>query len=280
MYKGGKWAQQIIALQEQDGKWGWFHSLSQFYDSPITTEQALRRLERLGYTIEDECIQKAVSYMENCLTGKNCIPDRAEKVSDWKVFSSLILATGIRRFTKDISVANAVAEKWAEVITSSFVDGHYEHDKYVEAYRRILKPCGGRINGFATFYPVSLLNDCLDEKIESAFVDYLLTNESGIYYIYDRKLAILPHMFESRETSRYLGAIELLAEYKHSKQKLSFIVDWLNSNKNESGRWDMGKVVNDKIYFPLSDSWRKAETREADCTERITTLLDKLSDDL
>ena len=38
MHRNGKWAKQIIALQESDGKWGWFHSLSQFYDSPITTE--------------------------------------------------------------------------------------------------------------------------------------------------------------------------------------------------------------------------------------------------
>ncbi len=82
MYKDGKWATSIIALQDDDGKWGWFHSLSQCYNSSITTEQALRRLERLGYTIEDECIQKAVSYMDDCLTGKKTIPDRREKLLD------------------------------------------------------------------------------------------------------------------------------------------------------------------------------------------------------
>ena len=58
-YKESKWAKNIIAMQESDGKWGCFHSLSQFYHSPITTEQALRRLERLGYTIE-------MGYGENC----------------------------------------------------------------------------------------------------------------------------------------------------------------------------------------------------------------------
>lgn len=51
MHKDGKWAKQIISLQEDDGKWGCFHSLSQVYNSPLTTEQALRRLERLGYTL-------------------------------------------------------------------------------------------------------------------------------------------------------------------------------------------------------------------------------------
>ena len=63
MHKDTKWAKQIIAMQEEDGKWGSFHTLSVSSGRPITTEQALRRLERLGYTIEDVCIQKAVSYM-------------------------------------------------------------------------------------------------------------------------------------------------------------------------------------------------------------------------
>lgn len=51
MHKVGKWAKQIISLQEDDGKWGCYHFLSQVYNSQLTTEQALRRLERLGYTL-------------------------------------------------------------------------------------------------------------------------------------------------------------------------------------------------------------------------------------
>lgn len=61
MHKDGKWAKQIIELQDSEGKWGIFHSMSQPTSaSNFTTEQALRRLERLGCTIDDECIQKAV----------------------------------------------------------------------------------------------------------------------------------------------------------------------------------------------------------------------------
>ena len=66
MHKDTRWAQQIISMQEKDGKWGFFHTPSGSSRRPITTEQALRRLERLGYTIEDICIQKACS---SCWTG-------------------------------------------------------------------------------------------------------------------------------------------------------------------------------------------------------------------
>lgn len=134
MHKDGKWAKQIISLQEKDGKWGCFHSLSQFYDAPMTTEQALRRLERLGYTNEDKCVQRAVRYMDDCLTGKKAIPDRREKVHDWDVFTDLILAAWIRRFTDDNINANKVADKWTEVISRAFAGGVYDRDEYVRAY--------------------------------------------------------------------------------------------------------------------------------------------------
>lgn len=275
MHKDGKWAKQIISLQESDGKWGWFHSLSQFYNSPITTEQALRRLERLGYTIGDKCIQKAVEYMDNCLTGKNDIPDRKEKLHDWDIFTSLILATWIRRFTHDNSNANKVAKQWSEIISAAFISGRYSHGTYISAYTNIfgLKPNGGRLLDFVSFYQISLIADLLDENTEKAVIDYVINKDNGIYYIYDDKLSVLPQTFKSKKASRYIAAIELISEYKYSKYKLSYVVDWLNSNRNENGKWDMGKTVNDKIYFPLSDDWRKHDIRENDCTERITNLI-------
>lgn len=278
MHKNGKWAKQIISLQESDGKWGWFHSLSQFYNSPITTEQALRRLERLGYTIEDECIKKAVNYMNDCLIGKNDIPDRKEKLHNWDIFTSMILATWIRRFTRDNSNANKVAKQWSEIVSAAFISGTYNHEMYVNAYTDIygLKPNGSRFLDFVSFYQISLISDCLNENTEKAVIDYVINKEDGIYYIYGDKISVLPRTFESKEASRYIAAIELLSEYKNAKYKLNYVIDWLDDNRNENGKWDMGKVTNDKIYFPLSDDWRKQETRENDCTERIASLIKNL----
>ncbi len=93
MYKNSKWAKKIIALQKENGMWGYFHSLSKPNENPITTEQALRRLSVLGYTIEDEPIRKAVAYMSDCLSGKNQIPDRREKLHNWDIFTKLMLST-------------------------------------------------------------------------------------------------------------------------------------------------------------------------------------------
>lgn len=279
MHKDTKWAEEIIALQEVDGKWGHFHSLSQYSKSPITTERALRRLLYLGYSIEDDCINKAVSYMNDCLIGKKEIPDRREKTHDWDTFTSLIFATWIRIFTKENSNANNIAQKWSDIIASAFASGEYNHESYLKTYHQILgiKPKGIRLIDFVNFYPISLLTDFLDERTEEAFVEYILNKETGIYYVYDHKLYSLPDVFKSKNASRFLGAIELLAKYKASRVKLQFVVGWLESNRNQYGKWDMESSVNDKMYFPLSDNWRKKDTREADCTERITKLISNLS---
>lgn len=277
MHKGGKWTRQLIALQHEDGKWGTFHSMSQFYDAPITTEQALRRLEYLGFTEEDACIQKALAYMDDCLAGRNAIPDHREKIHDWDVFTALILSTWIRRYTGCNPRANVVARQWAEVVTAAFASGAYDHTAYEAAYRSILKPWGGRLVALSNFYPVSIVSGCLDPRTEIAFVSWLLRQEHGIYYIYDGLLSSPPAVFESREASRYLSAIELLARFEHTRPLLRFVVDWLDGCRNGRGLWDMGQAVNDKLCFPLSDSWRKAETREADCTYRISKLIHTLT---
>ena len=279
-HKNTKWACNIISLQDNEGKWGCFHSLSQFYNSPMTTEQALRRLQRLGFTIDDDCIQKAVGYMTDCLMGKKEIPDRKKKVQDWTVFSNLMLAAWIRRFTKDNAATNNVARQWAEIVTAAFDNDVFDYEKYVNTYFRILRtpPKGARIIDPTIFYPVSLVTGMLDKKTERAFAEHIMNNEGGIYYIYDSKITVVPKEFQSRKSSRYLAAIELLAEYKNSRDKLQFAVKWLKGNQKSNGKWDMGSVVNDKVYFPLSDNWRKVETRENDCTERIMEILNKLTE--
>ena len=92
------------------------------------------------------------------------------------------------------------------------------------------------------------------------------------------RLCNVPETFASREAGRYLAALELLAEYRNSKDMLDFAVKWLYANQSEEGFWDMGSGVKDGIYFPLSDNWKKKENRIADCTWRILRLLGKLED--
>lgn len=286
MYKDSKWAKELLALQDQDGLWGYFHSLSGPSKLPLTTEQALRRLMILGFTIEDEPIERTVAYMDACLAGKRQMPDRTEKTHDWTLFTNLMLSTWIRKFTDRSDRANAIAKTWAGVISDAFAGGAYKHVDYVASYQSAfgIKPLGARFEDFASFYQVSLIANMLDEKTEAAVFDYLLHYRYGIYYIYDKpigkvSIVALPEAFESKQASRYLAAIEILAGYKRNLGKLHFVLEWLEESRNENGLWDMGSSARDGVYFPLSDSWKREADREKDCTYRIQKLIGLLTDD-
>lgn len=277
-HKGSKWAKRILELQQPDGMWGQFHSLSR--GAVMTTEQALRRLQILGYTVEDACIRRAVEAMEDCLLGRRVLPDRRAKTHNWDIFTDMMLACWIRRFTPACPAANRIAGKWAQVVTAAVQSGAYVHADYCAAYRAVFgeKPRGGRLEDFVNFYPVSLVAESLTPEAEARVFDHILHHAPGIYYIYDDLILHPPEPFESRKASRYLGAVELLALYRGQRAKLGFAVDWLYANRNERG-WDMGAAVNDGVYFPLSDDWRRKGAREADCTERVFRLLRALGDD-
>ncbi len=275
-HRGSKQAEKILRLQREDGSWGQFHSLSA--GEVCTTEQAIRRLMILGYTKEDDCLRRAAAYMENCLAHGH-IPDRREKTHNWDIFTEMMLSSWLCRLGVYVPRAEAVAEKWTAVLTGAFQSGGYIHEDYCAAYKNVFgeKPRGGRIVDFVQPYILTLIAGRLDERTEALLFDYVLDHEPGIYYIYDGKLRQPPENFRSREASRYIGAVELLAEYfPRQKGKLEFVCDWLRENQKENGSWDMGRIVKDNMYFPLSDDWRKKGAAEADITERMQKLLHQI----
>jgi hypothetical protein len=280
-YKNGKWAKEILNAQLKDGSWGYFHCFAvPVKNKPITTGQALRRLAVLGFSIDDLPIKRAVDYMNNCLSGKNNVPDKFDKVHDSIVFNEMMLASWIKYFTEENKPANYVAKKWSEIVNYAFYNGKYDHGLYVKKYIETFnnKPKGSRLIDFCTFYQIPLLANTLDKNIEPKFFKYVLEYDCGIFYVYNNKLTDVPKIFQSKAASNYLHAIELLAKYDNPecKRQLKYVVKWLKENMTKNSEWDMGKESKDGINFPLSDSWKTEENRIKDCTYRITRLLEKL----
>lgn len=279
MMENSRWAKEIISLQKPDGSWGYFHTLSNPTKSqPITTEQALRRLKILGLTENDEPIQRAIKYIESCLKREIDIPDRKEKFRDWEIFRSLMFATWIKIFSPQNQYALDVAKKWANIIENAFLYDAYNHIEYVKSFSEILgmKPHNDRSVDFVTFYQITILQGMLKPSTEEKVINYIINDDTGIYYIYGAKIATLPKDFSSKEANRYLSAVELLSGYDKAKEPLGFVVEWLKSNKHNEGYWDLGPSAKDGINFPLSDSWRSVQSRRKDCTLRIERLIEKL----
>ena len=275
-HRNSKQALKILSLQRENGSWGNFHSLSA--GEICTTEGAVRRLMILGYTIKDECLHRAAKYMESCL--ESCeIPDGREKTHNWDIFVEMMLSSWLCRLHADVPHAQETADKWAKVLNVAFCTGTYCHTEYLSAWEAVFgeKPRGGRILDFVQPYILTLISGRLAEKAESALFDYVLHHEPGIYYVYEKAPYQLPESFQSREANRYLGAVELLSEFfPRQRNKLRFVRDWLYTNQNERGGWDMSSIVKDNVYFPLSDDWRRKGAREADITERVQKLLHQI----
>lgn len=279
-YRSGTIARQIIELQKEDGTWGnEFHSLAMPTNrTPLTTEQALRRLKCLGFTLDDAPIRKTVDCMVSCLRGERKIDNYWEKGRDWDLFTKLMLSTWVRIFEPNNEVALDFAKHWVNIIESAFESGSYSSKcckkAYIEEFGQSTK-CPREID-FVSFYEINLLQGLLSKETENHMLDYVINYEKGIYYIYDKLIGVLPTDFQSLNTSRYLAAIDILAGYDSAKEKLGFVVEWLENNRDENSQWDLGTKVKDHVYFPLSDSWRTAEYRKADCTTKVLSILEKL----
>jgi hypothetical protein len=213
--------------------------------------------------------------MRSVLLGEAKPPDRREKVLNWDAFEKHMMAAWIRIFAPNDMTALPVAQMWAEIAALSFQDGIFNADVYAAEYRKRIPMLnqGERLIMLPQFYMVNLLKNQLDRKMESYFVDFIINNNSGIYYVNNARIADLPTVFASRQTSFYIAALEQLAGYACAGEKLRFAAHWLLSFRDDNGEWDMGAAAKDGIYFPLSDSWRKPEDRKRDCTIRIVKLL-------
>jgi hypothetical protein len=281
--RNSKWVKQLLVLQHEDGSWGYFHTLSDKYG--ISTEQALRRLRVLGLNKDDEPIKRAIAYMERLLTGETPDPDRTEKSPHWAVNRPRLIAADILRFDRENKIALEIAKRWVSVMEQACANGVVDFDAYLSCYLqefgiplmknadKAKKQCG---NDICNYYPAVMYAGLLTEKSENAWLAYLLQYPGGMYYIYDKQLNIVPTEFASKQTSYWLAALEVITDYRLAPEKLGFVVDYLTQNQLAPGVWDLEKQAKDGIYFPLSDSWRKAEDRQRDCTARIQKLLDKL----
>ncbi|MDR1705152.1 MAG: hypothetical protein LBS19_10795 [Clostridiales bacterium] len=133
---------------------------------------------------------------------------------------------------------------------------------------------------FYGFYHMALLPGALPPETEGAVLEYILNHPKGMYYICPGPINRLPERFKSREASRWLGAIEILARFPRARNHLKFALDWILMNKDIDGEgWDMGAEARDGIYFPLSDSWRNPSDRRLDCSHRVRALIDVLECD-
>lgn len=274
-----KWVKVITDQQCEDGSWDRFHTLSADSKTRISTENAIRRLLLLGLDIQDEPIRKVFAYMGAYLKEELDYRDRKEGLSDWKELMQLFTAAWMLNIDSRSKMAGRIADKWAELITRSFTGITFDFGEYSKAFLDIFHvKAGKRVWDIESFHIVSIIKGRISPETEKKFVEYILSNEKGIYYVGNGRGALsnVPENFMSRETSRYLFAHLLLADYPYYRNNCGFVVDWLMKNRGEEGLWDLGPKVKDHVFFPYSDSWRNPVNRKIDSTLYVQKYLNAM----
>lgn len=261
----------LAAVQNPDGGFGRFHSMSK--DNALTTEKALRRFWFLNLNQSNPVVKKCLEYVRKCLYKEITIPDRREKVINFEVFTELMFASWLNLFQVNDDIILSIQSKWKSVIENSIQDEQFNYTEYKKQYRLMFGKEGLREISPSSFYMVSLLTNILNPQAKQAYFQYIM--ETGIYYIYDRNLYDLPETFDSKTTIYYLIAIKLIAPYAR-ENNLDFVKEWLYEKRNSNGIWEMPKLKSDGIIFPISDNWRKLESKSADINRFIHDVISRL----
>ncbi|MDI9468881.1 MAG: hypothetical protein QM296_01600 [Bacillota bacterium] len=186
-----------------------------------------------------------------------------------------MLSAWLRLFDPENEVALEVAGQWAGIVEEAFSSGSYCRDREIAAFTR-WRGAGQKASfetGFGMFYHAALLPGIKTRETEAPlFLDYYLSKPDGMYYTYEQVLKQPPAVCASRAASRYLAAMEVLLRYDRARDKLSFVIDWLDANRDENGQWDFGEKAKDGVYFPLSDRWDQS-SRITDSSYRVQNFL-------
>lgn len=268
---------ELSAAQHADGSWGRFYTRNKNVRfAARTTETALIRAKALGLDASHPMIMKAIGYLEQVLDGQTTWPDRQDPTLDFPHSVYMVTAARLRQFSPNHPLALREAYRWRDLIEASFSDEGFDDLQYQERGEALFdRPMPQDPRMLFSQYSLMLLQGLLPEHAEINLIRFMTGYTRGIYLINNRSLWHKPLSFVSRETLRYIRALELLGCYLGAEDLMQDAIDWLWEQRGHDGMWDMGPTSRDGLDLPLSESWRRGQ-RPIDCTVRMLILLQRL----
>lgn len=258
---------ELLQAQHPDGSFGRFYSRNkQVRYAARTTETAQIRAMSLGMKPDHILMQRLKTYYESILRDEITWPDRPDPSLDWPLSIRMVTAARLRQIEPDHPLALAEAERTHQLIEAAFADGDFSELNFNEVYEDLFDAppeFGSRM--LFSQYALIIVGGLLPYEIEERLTRHIIENCRGIYLINNRSLKYPPLAFQSRESLRYIRALELLALYPSSADLLIHAADWIWEQQSNNGLWDMGPLARDGLELPLSDSWRQGQ-RSIDCT--------------
>jgi hypothetical protein len=276
-----RWIIALAGAQQPDGTWGRFHT----QDTRVkrlfpTSEYAIRRALALGLDQHSPVLQKVSGFIQAHLQGKTTWPDPPEKHDHPLVFPYNIRSVSagmLALIQPDHPVLEPFWDKWAALVEAAFASGSYDPQAELARHQQLSGIPSQRLSPFHVYYPLLILSatqNRLPPDLEKRMLAYLLHKPDGIYYVCSQGLTTFPRLEENGFQS-WLHGQEILARFDEWKAFAPAILNWLWSQRNAAGLWDLGKGASHSDALPLSESWRRTENRVIDCSIKILSLMQR-----
>jgi len=281
--KKSKWVCLLQNTQQADGTWGRFHTRDTRLKQPFpTTEIAITIALDTGLDKNDPIVHKALGRILDYVDGKTSWPDPAEKHDNplaWLVWVQHFSAAVVAQIDQYHPSLGKFWSLWAEALKAAFHSETYDRKREIEALNTLLKCRMKDPVPFHKKYPLLILSATdqrLPERLERMLLSFVMNSPTGIYYVYDRKISLLPAI-HSKGFWSWVRAQKMLSRFRLWRELSEDAVNWIWDQRTKEGFWDSGSKTARMPYssFPLSESWRRPENRIIDCSVELLTLLSK-----
>ena len=277
-----RWVLQLKSEQQPDGGWGRFHSIDTKSSQKVpTTEAAVERGLALGLSAADPVFRGTALYLLRLLEGSTHFPDPAERNDRWTTGTQLFAAAALARLLPDLPALDKIWNLWATVATCTLASGDYDPRAEIDAHQALT---GASVKSsylaLDNRYTLSLLASRatrLPDHTEAAIVSWLWHKDGGLGYL-GVALSDPPDVSAPGQLDRWLTSLELLSSFPSCRQVARDAADWIWARTNDHGFWDFGPRSSTSCYFPLSETWRRNQSRRHDWSTRILALLRRYCD--
>lgn len=276
---GSHWVLQLTHEQGSDGGWGRLHSQNSALRRPIpTTEFAVNRALALGLDAGHPILARAADYLVALLEARLPFPDPAERNDRWETAKRLFTAATLASIHPNHPALDETWALWLEISERTFARGDYDAQAEAEAHRRL---SGASVQNshlvIANRYSLALLGaraNQIPHATENALLNWLWHKPHGIGYL-GVSLCAQPENFSSSQLDRWFASHELLAAFPSWRKLAGSSIRWLCEQQRPDGLWNFGPSSRMSHYFPLSESWRKKNSRAFDWSARTLILLSR-----
>lgn len=269
---GHPFVKRFEESQNERGFWHPFHGY---------TEEVVRHLLSYGLDKNHICLKKLLIYLIKAIHNEESWDqfEKQDNVRWWpEMFMPFANAATISLIDNTNENLDSHRKRWANFAEISLANGHYDHEADRKSQNKYFGFTTKRTIPPFNYYNFLLLAPHngithISDSTDQALVDFCMNEADGIYYVYNRNLnemvSISVQNRDSRDFCHWIRALSLIAQFKGWAKYEHEYVDWISTQRNQSGLWEFPKKFN---LFALSNSW-VGKNRAVDSTIFVLRLL-------